>query len=126
MIDQPDRPKPRFPPEKEKFVRDRTMEHLQGWGIGVGDLAICGGAQGADILFAECCAVLSAQVHLSISLPQAEFLQRSVHLEGANWESRYFALTHHLRISTYFQEDFFTEFPEEICLIDNRPVQKLN
>jgi hypothetical protein len=119
MIDQPNRPQPRFPPHKEKLVRDRMMEQLQQWRVGAGDLAICGGAQGADILFAECCAALGAEVNLLISLPQTEFLQRSVHLEGADWESRYFALTHHSHISTYFQEDFFTEFPEEIRLIDN-------
>jgi hypothetical protein len=119
MIDQPDRPKPRFPPEKEKFVRDRIMEHLQWWRIGAGDLAICGGAQGSDILFAECCVELGAQVHLLIPLPQEEFLRRSVHLEDTDWEARYFALIRHRHVSIYFQEDFFKNFSEEICALDN-------
>jgi hypothetical protein len=119
MIDQPDRTQPRFPPSKENLVRDRILEHLQRWGIGAGDLAICGGAQGSDILFAECCVELGAQIQLLIPLTQEDFLRRSVHLEGADWESRYFALTRHPHISTYFQEDFFKEFPEEICSIDN-------
>jgi hypothetical protein len=119
MIDQTNRAEPRFPPAKEQIVRDHIMEHLQQWRVGRGDLAICGGAQGADILFAECCVTLGTEVYLYIALPEEEFLPRSVHLEGTDWESRYFGLTHHPHISTYFQEDFFKEFPEEICSIDN-------
>ena len=119
MIDQPDRPQPRFPPHKEKLVRDRMMEQLQRWRVGAGDLSMCGGARGADILFAECCVALGAEVYLYIALPEQAFLQRSVHLEGVDWESRYFALRQHPHISTYFQEDFFKEFPEEIRAVDN-------
>jgi hypothetical protein len=119
MLDQPDRPNPRFPPSKAAIVRDCIADQLNHWEIGAGDLAICGGAQGTDILFAECCVALGAQVYLLIALPEAEFLRRSVHLEGADWENRYFELSRHCNISKYFQEDFFKYFSELLTAIDN-------
>jgi hypothetical protein len=119
MIDQPNRPQPRFPPRKEQLVRNRIMEHLYHWRVGKEDLATCGGAQGTDIIFAECCVKLGAQVHLLIPLPQEEFLRRSVYLEGTDWETRYFTLIHHPSVSICFQEDCFGDFSEEIYALDN-------
>jgi hypothetical protein len=60
MIDQPDRPVPRFLPHKAAIVRDSIAKQLNHWEIGARDLAICGEAQGTDILFAECCVALGA------------------------------------------------------------------
>lgn len=92
MIDEPDRPDERFPPEKEAGVREALAEHLDGWRIGTGDLAICGGARGADILFAELCRERGATVQLYLALPKGEFLRRSVRLEGTSWERRFLDL----------------------------------
>ncbi len=119
MIDQADRPQPRFPASKEQLVLDRLRQQLNLWKIGAGDLAICGGAQGADILFAECCVSLGAQVHLLLALPQAEFLVRSVHLDGTNWEQRYFELLKHPNISVFFLADFLKENPEILSITNN-------
>ena len=92
MIDAPDRPSPRFPPEKEAPVRERIAAVLDAWGVGEDDLAICGGARGADILFAEACLERRMHVRLSIPTPQPEFLAASVRLDGTDWEDRFFAL----------------------------------
>src|ERR1051325_4835811 len=46
----------RFPERKSEAVRDMIAAQLDEWGAGRGDLAICGGARGADIIFAELCA----------------------------------------------------------------------
>lgn len=119
MIDQCDRPVPRFPRVKEAIVRQQIAQQLGAWGIGPGDLAICGGAQGADLLFAECCVALGAQVDLLISLPEEEFLRRSVHLEGADWEGRYFEVAKKSNVCKFFQEDFFKDFSPELKAIDN-------
>jgi hypothetical protein len=119
MIDQPNRTNPRFPPEKEKNVRDEIIDQLNRWEIGAGDLAICSGAQGSDILFAECCLELNLHVHLLIPLPQPEFLARSVHLDNANWEDRYFALLQQLNVSVFFLEDFLANNPEKFSIVDN-------
>jgi hypothetical protein len=119
MIDQPNRKEPRFPPYKEAVARQQIAEQLSIWGIGRGDLAICGGAQGADLLFAECCVALGAQVYLLIALPEEEFLRRSVHLEGADWEDRYFEVAKKSNVSKFLQEDFFKNFSPELKAIDN-------
>jgi hypothetical protein len=119
MIDQYDRPVPRFPRHKEAIARRQIAEQLGDWGIGPGDLAICGGAQGADLLFAECCVALGAQVYLLIALPEEEFLRRSVHLEGADWEDRYFEVAKNAKVFKFFQEDLFKKFSPELIAIDN-------
>jgi tetratricopeptide (TPR) repeat protein len=92
MIDALGRAEPRFPPEKEPHVRDALKETLLGWGIGSGDLGICGGARGADILFAELCLELGATVRLLLPLPIGDFLESSVRLSGTDWEDRFYTL----------------------------------
>jgi tetratricopeptide (TPR) repeat protein len=92
MIDRPERSEERFPPGKEGVVRDRIAEQLEAWGVGAGDLAICGGARGGDVLFAELCADREAEVWLFLALPEGEFLEKSVRLPDSDWELRFFAL----------------------------------
>ena len=67
-------------------------EQLDQWDIGPNDLAICGGARGADILFAELCLKRKAEVWLLLALPIGEFLEESVRLSGTDWEDRFFKL----------------------------------
>lgn len=105
MIDQPGRPEPRFPPEKEEVVRERLAQQLEEWGIGAGDLAICGGARGGDILFAELCAERGAEVWLFLALPENDFLEESVRLPNSDWEQRYFALRERAGVKKFIQSD---------------------
>ena len=93
MVDEPGREEPRFPPEKEGRVREEISRQLDLWKIGPEDLAICGGARGADILFGECCRDRGAHVRLYIPLPVGEFLNQSIRLPGpVDWEGRFEAL----------------------------------
>jgi hypothetical protein len=119
MIDQPNRKEARFPLYKETVTQQQIAEQLSVWGIGAGDLTICGGAQGADLLFAECCIALGAQVYLLIALPEDEFLARSVRLQGADWESRYLEVAKKSNVSKFFQKDFLRDFSPELNTIDN-------
>jgi len=93
LIDEPGRKEPRFPSEKEGRVREEISRQLDQWEIGPGDLALCGGARGADVLFGECCRARGAHVRLYIPLPVGEFLDHSVRLPGpVDWEGRFEAL----------------------------------
>lgn len=96
MIDAPDRVKKglgkRFPPQKEGIVRERISKQLKSWKIGKGDLAICGGARGTDILFAELCADSGAEVWLFLALEEGEFLTESVRLPNSDWQDRFYNL----------------------------------
>ena len=53
MIDAPDRQTPRFPADKEPVAAGAIADTLAKLGAGPGDLAICGGACGGDLIFAE-------------------------------------------------------------------------
>ena len=105
MIDKPGRTPPRFPPEKEAAVRQRLAQKLEEWKIGPGDLAICGGAQGGDMLFAEICADRKAEVWLFLPLPEGDFLEESVRLPNSNWEQRFFDLRARPEVKTFLQNE---------------------
>jgi hypothetical protein len=91
MIDAPGRERPRFPPDKEPIAARAIAKTLTDLGVGPMDLAICGGACGGDLLFAE--AALARDTHLDIYIPLDEptFLEQSVDFANRNWRARYFA-----------------------------------
>jgi hypothetical protein len=91
MIDGPTRKEPRFPADKEPIAAKAIADLLDRIAVQPGDLAICGGACGGDLLFAE--AALARQLTLAIYLPfdEEKFLVESVDFAGADWRSRYFA-----------------------------------
>jgi hypothetical protein len=105
MIDHPDRKTERFPPRKEGVVRERLAAQLAAWRVGAGDLAICGGARGADMLFAELSVDAGAEVWLMLPLAEHEFLEESVRLPTGNWEDRFFALRKRDRVKTFVQPE---------------------
>jgi len=105
MIDAPGRPEERFPARKEEAVRTQIAKQLEELSVGGGDLAICGGARGADMLFAEPCAERGAEVWLFQALPDGEFLDASIRLPDSNWESRFFALRARESVKTFHQLD---------------------
>jgi hypothetical protein len=91
MIDAPDRNTPRFPAGKESEAAVAIAKTLQDIGVGRGDLGICGGACGGDLLFAEACLAKGMRLEIYIPLDEPEFLAASVDFAGGNWHDRYFA-----------------------------------
>jgi hypothetical protein len=111
MIDAPDRPDPRFPPEEEERVRARIAAVLDDWRIGVGDLAIASAARGTDILFAELCAARGAHVRIHLPLPSAAFVETSVRLGTSTWPDRYFDLLEQCEVA--YQQERLGAPPQE-------------
>jgi len=105
LTDKPDRPKPRFPESKVGIVWDHMNRQLEDWKVGPGDLAICGGARGSDILFAELCANRGAEVWLFISLDEKDFIEQSVRVPGTDWEYRFIALRKRQGVKTLMQNE---------------------
>ena len=131
MIDKPGRSEERFPPRKEIVVRERIGLQLEAWSVGAGDLAICGGARGGDILFAELCANRGAEVWLFIALPESEFLEESVRLPNSDWEQRFFALQNLEGVKVFRQFERLKAppkgsslFPATICGSSTRRVSR--
>jgi hypothetical protein len=92
MVDKPERDDGRFPASKEVVVRDKIARLLAAWDVGKGDLAICGGACGGDILFAEECQRRGASVRLMLALPRPDFVSMSVAFAGNDWVRRFHQL----------------------------------
>lgn len=89
MIDAPGRETARFPKDKESIAADAILKQLTDLDAGPDDLAICSGACGGDLIFAE--AALALKLHLEIHIPFEipEFLQNSVSFAGNNWQERF-------------------------------------
>ena len=130
MIDTPDRVakglEERFPPAKAEAVRACISKQLESWAIGPGDLAICGGARGADLLFAEVCAERGAEVWLYLALPEAEFLEASVRLPNSDWEERYFKIRDREGVKLFLQSDRLKSPPKAASVFARNNLWMIN
>jgi tetratricopeptide (TPR) repeat protein len=103
--DDPDRPQPRLPESAAAAAGAAIRAQLDAWEIrsGMAVLAICGGARGGDLLFAEACRDLGADVRLLLPLPEEEFLTRWVGSE--EWRARYFSLKAHANCRVFIEHE---------------------
>ena len=85
-VDAPDRPVPRFPPERiAKATRAISAALPKGAFTGLSSAS-----NGGDILFLEACTARAAPFHIVIPFPPEEFLHRSVATEApGDWEARF-------------------------------------
>ena len=90
MIDAPDRKEPRFPADKEAVAAKAIAEKLDALGAGPQDLALCGGACGGDLLFAEACLARGLKLELRIPFDEPTFIQKSVAFAPGNWTDRFY------------------------------------
>ena len=109
MIDAADRKTPRFPADKEPLAAAAIADALSNIGVAPGDLAICGGACGGDLLFAEACLDRGMQVELYIPFDEPTFLAGSVDFADADWRERYFAVKS--RATLHVMPDEFGPLP---------------
>src|SRR3954470_1370964 len=85
MVDTPDRPTPRFPPEELPRVAMEVRHALSGWSVGAGTTLVTGGARGADIIAAEEARARGASLRLVLALAPDGFVARSVAIAGTDW-----------------------------------------
>jgi tetratricopeptide (TPR) repeat protein len=90
MIDKPDRKEPRFPADKEPIAARAIADKLEELDAGPQDLALCGGACGGDLLFAEESLRRGMRLRLFIPLEEPEFLRKSVTCADDNWRDRFY------------------------------------
>lgn len=126
MIDTPERPRERFPARKEGVVRDQIARQLENWNVGASDLAICGGARGGDILFAELCAERGAEVWLFLAVPETEFLKESVTLPRSDWERRYYELRSRESVKVYVQSERLKHPPAGVSVYSRTNIWMIN
>ena len=90
MIDAPDRTDPRFPADKEPIAAKAIADKLDALGAGPEDLALCGGACGGDLLFAEACLARGLKLELRIPFDEPTFIRKSVAFAPGNWTDRFY------------------------------------
>lgn len=100
MIDGDGRKAERFPERKAEFIRERIAALLAKWDVGSGALAVCGGACGTDIIFAEECLARGATVRLLLAQEVPDFVLDSVHRAGPDWVRRFHALREKSQVAT--------------------------
>lgn len=107
MIDAPGRKVPRFPADKEPIAAQEIAKTLDQLQAQPGDLAICGGACGGDLLFAEACLERGLKLELRIAFAEEKFLQESVLLAGDDWRDRYYRVKENEKTTVF-------NLPEEL------------
>ncbi|MEI2421977.1 hypothetical protein V6O07_16995, partial [Arthrospira platensis SPKY2] len=86
---------PRFPADREALAAAAIDAKLEELGVSADDLAICGGACGGDILFAEAALRRTCPVQLHLQYREPDFLRASVAFAGPGWVDRYYAIRDH-------------------------------
>jgi hypothetical protein len=76
MIDAPGRREARFPADKEPIAAVAIAKTLVRIDAGPGDLAICSGACGGDLLFAEASLARGSSLELYIPFEEPTFRSR--------------------------------------------------
>ncbi|QNT71028.1 tetratricopeptide repeat protein [Defluviicoccus vanus] len=104
----------RFPATKVAAAAAAIAAHLDSIKAGPGDLALCGGACGGDLLFAEAC--LQRGMALEMRLPQRipQFLHDSVTFADSDqsWVQRFDAAMHNPQTTLLIMPDEIGPTPE--------------
>jgi hypothetical protein len=114
MIDEPDRAEPRFPADKESIAAEAIAAKLDELGAGKEDLALCGGACGGDLLFAEACLQRDVRLELRIPFDVPTFLSKSITFAGDEWRDRFNKVRKHKNTRLYEMSDWIGDPPSKV------------
>ncbi len=92
MIDRPGRDAPRFPVDKEPAAARAIGGVLDEIQADAACIAICGGACGGDLLFAEAAAQRGCAIWLYLPFERAAFIDASVDIAAGDWRHRFEAI----------------------------------
>ncbi len=114
MIDLLDRAEPRFPADKEGIAAKAIAAKLDELGAGKEDLALCGGACGGDLLFAEACLQRDVRLELRIPVEEPAFLNKSVTFAGDEWQNRFYTVKKNQNTHLYIMPDEIGVSPPKV------------
>ena len=114
MIDKPDRPKPRFPADKERVAAEAIAAKLEELGAGPEDLAFCSGACGGDLLFAEACLARGLGLRVRIPFEEPVFLNKSVNFAGERWIKKYYQVKKHKNATVLVMPEVLGPLPKGV------------
>lgn len=103
---------PRFPRGNVPAVAELFRSQLRAWGGGQETLAVCSGAAGGDIVFAESACEIGASVDLLLPFDVETFVAKSVEPSGDDWVRRFHNLRLHCTVLQ--QADVLGTPPEKV------------
>jgi tetratricopeptide (TPR) repeat protein len=111
---------PRFPPEKIAAAAAGIRNALDRVGAGAGDLGLCGGAAGGDLLFAEACLERGMRLELRLARTEPEFLSESVTFAdpGHRWERSFAQAKGHPAAAMFIMPEELGPVPEGVSVHD--------
>jgi hypothetical protein len=111
---------PRFPPAKIEAAAARIRAALDEVGAGAGDLGLCGGASGGDLLFAEACLERGMWVELRLARAENEFLAESVTFADLDhrWERSFARVGEDLRTTVLIMPEELGPAPQGVSVHD--------
>ncbi len=112
MIDAPKRKTARFPQDKQSIAAKAILKQLKELGACSKDLAICGGACGGDLLFAEAALALNLQLELRLPFNIPEFLEHSVSFAGDKWRDRFYRVKENPATTLFIMPDELGDLPK--------------
>ena len=111
MIDAPGRANPRFPPNKSDLAAAAIAAQLDQLQAGSADLALCGGACGGDLLFADECLKRGMKLEIRIPFAEPEFISKSVSFAGPEWCALFARVKKHPRTQLFIMPDELGPLP---------------
>lgn len=114
MIDKPGRKSPRFPPEIEHLVKKEIDKFIELLDVGSPDLALCGGACGGDLIFAELSLKRKVQLEIRIPFNEPKFLEHSVNFAGEQWTKRFYEVKQNPNSKLLVMPDELGPLPQNI------------
>jgi len=111
---------PRFPPAKIESAAARIRAALDEVGAGAGDLGLCGGASGGDLLFAEACLERGMRVELRLARSENEFLAESVTFADPErrWEQSFMRVKENPETKTLVMPEELGPAPKGVSVHD--------
>jgi tetratricopeptide (TPR) repeat protein len=111
---------PRFPPEKIDAAAAGIRKALDRIGAGAGDLGLCGGASGGDLLFAEACLDRGMRLELRLARDEPEFLAESVTFADPDhrWEQSFARVKDNPATTVFIMPEELGPSPEGVSVHD--------
>jgi tetratricopeptide (TPR) repeat protein len=111
---------PRFPAAKAAAAATRIREALDRLGATAGDLGLCGGACGGDLLFAEACLERGMFLEVRLALTEPEYLTESVTFADPDhrWENSFMRVKENPATTLFVMPDELGPSPENVSVHD--------
>ena len=114
MVDAEDRAVPRFPAGQVPAATAAIASKLDDLAVGEADLAICSGACGGDLLFAQAALERGMRLHFYLPWEEPMFLSHSVTFAGEKWRDLFYEVKNNSQTTTFIMPEELGPLPKQV------------